>query len=222
MTYSGNTSMTSLSKDETNFLRLAHLIIRISPRAVRTRFNHHFNPGGLHIVLNREKSKIDKLLYKRILSQSQMNVLFSSSGMVKSEDMDITLMICLLRNIAKLKILDVLPSSFDISEEADLSRIKYYRNDFAHATEGTIDDKTFTNIWNDVSEAVTRLGGKLLKDECDSLLVGELDWSYRDVYLEHICKEERLEEVEEKLKKLELKISEYTRGRIMMCRKDVW
>lgn len=80
MTYSGNISMTSLSKDETNFLRLAHLIIRISPRAVRTRFNHHFNPCGLHIVLNREKSKIDKLLYKRILSQSQMNVLFSSTG----------------------------------------------------------------------------------------------------------------------------------------------
>ncbi|CAG2198806.1 unnamed protein product [Mytilus edulis] len=212
MTYSGNTSMTSLSKDETNFLRLAHLIIRISPRAVRTRFNQHFNPGGLHIVLKREKSKIDKLLYKRILSQSQMNVLYSSSGMVKSEDMDITLMICLLRNIAKLKILDVLPSSFDMSEEADLSRIKYYRNDFAHATEGTIDDQTFTNIWKDVSEAVTRLGGKPLKDECDSLLVGELDWSYRDVYLEHICKEERLDEVEEKLKKLELKISEYTTG----------
>lgn len=70
--------------------------------------------------------------------------------------MDITLMICLLRNIVKLKILDVLPSSFDISEEADLSRIKYYRNNFAHATEGTIDDKTFTNIWKDVSEVGER------------------------------------------------------------------
>ncbi|CAC5401582.1 unnamed protein product [Mytilus coruscus] len=211
MTYSGNTSMTSLSKDETNFLRLAHLIIRISPRAVRTRFNHHFNPGGLHIVLNRQKSKINKLFCKRILSQLQMNILFSSSGLVKSEHMDITLMICLLRNIAKLKIHDVLPNCLDISEEADLSRIKYYRNDFVHATEGIIDDNSFTNVWNEVSEAVTRLGGKALKDECDSLLVGELDRSYRDVYLQQICKENRLEEVEEKLKKLEIKISEYTR-----------
>ncbi|XP_052081860.1 ankyrin-2-like [Mytilus californianus] len=211
MTYLGNTSMTSLSKDETNFLRLAHLIIRISPRAVRTRFNHHFNPGGLHIVLNREKSKINKLFCKRILSQLQMNILFSSSGLVKSEHMDITLMICLLRNIAKLKIHDVLPNCLDISEEADLSRIKYYRNDFVHATEGIIDDNSFTNVWNEVSEAVIRLGGKALKDECDSLLVGELDRSYRDVYLQQICKENRLEEVEEKLKKLEIKISEYTR-----------
>ncbi|VDI51927.1 Hypothetical predicted protein [Mytilus galloprovincialis] len=209
MTHSGNTSMTSLSKDETNFLRLAHLIIRISPRAVRTRFNHHFNPGGLHIVLNREKSKIDKLFYKRILSQLQMNILFSSSGLVKSEHMDITLMICLLRNIAKLKILDVLPNSIDISEDADLSRIKYYRNSFVHATDGTIDDNSFTDIWTEVSKAVIRLGGKPFKDECDSLLVGELDRSYRDVYLEQMCNEKRLKEVEENLKKLQIQMSEY-------------
>jgi hypothetical protein len=55
-------------------------------------------------------------------------VLFSGDQ-PSSKDFDITLMICLLRNLMPIDIMDNrLPSATDTSLRADLSRIKYYRN----------------------------------------------------------------------------------------------
>jgi hypothetical protein len=45
---------------------------------------------------------------------------------------DITLMICLLRNLIPIAIIDGLPSVTDQSLRADLSRIKFYRNFIVH------------------------------------------------------------------------------------------
>jgi hypothetical protein len=58
-------------------------------------------------------------------------VLFS--GESSSKDFDITLMICLVRNLIHIDIMDNrLPSATDTSLRADLSRIKYYRNFVVH------------------------------------------------------------------------------------------
>jgi hypothetical protein len=54
-------------------------------------------------------------------------VLFSGEQ-PSSKDFDITLMICLLRNLIPIDIMDRLPSATDTSLKADLSRIKFYRN----------------------------------------------------------------------------------------------
>lgn len=67
---------TSLSREESNYLRLAHLIIRVSPEAVRKSFDHNFSPGGLHIILMMNKPKIEILFNKNIINQSQFSTLF--------------------------------------------------------------------------------------------------------------------------------------------------
>jgi hypothetical protein len=60
---------------------------------------------------------------------NDVSVILDFSGEPSSKDFDITLMICLLRNlIPHITIMDRLPSATDTSLGADLSRIKYYRN----------------------------------------------------------------------------------------------
>lgn len=74
---------------------------------------------------------------------------------VKSTDMDLTLMICLLRHLQKMKFEDSLPLATNTSEAADLSRIKYYRNWIAHNTNGHISKHDFPAIWKNASEVIS-------------------------------------------------------------------
>ena len=79
-------------------------------------------------------------------------VLFS--GQPSSENFDITLMICLLRNLIPIDIMDRLPSATDISLSADLSRIRYYRNIIAHRDRALVDDTDFESYWNDITTVI--------------------------------------------------------------------
>ena len=77
-------------------------------------------------------------------------VLFSGEQ-PSSKDFDITLMICLLRNLTSIAIMDRLPSATDTSLRADLSRIKFYRNKIVHCNSALVDDTDFESYWNDVT-----------------------------------------------------------------------
>ncbi|CAC5424328.1 unnamed protein product [Mytilus coruscus] len=170
-------AMSSLTEEETNFLRFANLLIRIAPKAVRDLFDKYFTPGTATVT-------------------------------VQSSDMDITLMICLLRNLKKMKIKDSLPAETDVCAEADISRIKYYRNWIAHNTDGHIDKHYFPAIWKNTCEAIQRLGGASLKTECDNLMYANLDSSYREVYVSFAQQEKRLDKVEEELMSAKDKIKQ--------------
>ena len=61
-------------------------------------------------------------------------------------------MIVLIRNLTHIPISDVIPHSTDVSEGADLSRIKYYRNQVAHNDSGTIKDIQYQEWWNDITQ----------------------------------------------------------------------
>ncbi|XP_071174347.1 uncharacterized protein [Mytilus edulis] len=197
--------MPSLTEEETNFLRFANLLIRISPKAVRMVFDKYFQPCGLNVVLNQSKGKLESLKHKKVLNKSQIDILYPSQGTmtVKSTDMDLTLMICLLRHLQKMKFEDSLSLATNTSEAADLSRIKYYRNWIAHNTNGQISKHDFPAIWKNASEAIGRLGGQLLKTECDILMSSDLDSSNKEVILSFAQQERRLEKVEKEYDKVD-------------------
>ncbi|CAG2248840.1 unnamed protein product [Mytilus edulis] len=122
--------------------------------------------------------------------------------------MDITLMICLLRNLKKMKIQDSLPRETDVCTEADISRIKYHRNWIAHNTDGQIDNNDFPAIWKNMCEAIQRLGGASLKTECDMLMSANIDSSYKEMYVSFANQERRLDKVEEELMSANEKIKQ--------------
>lgn len=84
-----------------------------------------------------------------------MYLCFQFVGIPESKNFDITLMICLLRNLAKTPQpshgFDSLPPPNEITPGADLARIKYYRNQFAHRIDSKMDDISFNQYWIEIS-----------------------------------------------------------------------
>ena len=92
---------------------------------------------------------------KRHLRMSCNIFMVLFSGEPSSKDFDITLMICLLRNLMHIDIMDNrLPSATDTSLKADLSRIKFYRNMIVHCDSTLVDDTDFESYWNDVTPVI--------------------------------------------------------------------
>jgi hypothetical protein len=84
--------------------------------------------------LANEKTTIKALKGRGIITQVQYDVLFPSSGTVSTSDLDITLIICLMRNLKCFKLnkkfnWNIPPLQSDTSIEADICRLKNYRNE---------------------------------------------------------------------------------------------
>ncbi|XP_071152248.1 uncharacterized protein [Mytilus edulis] len=168
--------MASLSEEEENYVRLALLLRGVTPRAVRTYFDREFPPASLPSTLSTSHNTLLDLKVKRIINQAQWNLL--RNGVPDSKTFDVTLMICLIRNLTSINPpingFDTLPQPGEITPGSDLARIKYYRNKLAHHDSNTIDTAYFNTAWRDISEAVSRLGGQTMYQECQDLKVMEI------------------------------------------------
>ena len=102
---------------------------------------------------------------KEVLNPSQWGKLYPAiKSSVSSRDFDITLLVVLLRNICGLVCpatgWDTVPPTTDTTLEADIVRIKCYRNTvYGHASQASVDDVTFKQYWQDIQDALVRLGG---------------------------------------------------------------
>ena len=167
------------TKEVINYARLCRLLVDIGTQALRDEFDAIHGPTNLHAVLAANKATLQHLRNKRIINPIQWGKLFPAiSTTVSSRDFDTTLLMVLLRNICGLISpstgWDALPAATDLSREADLVRIKNYRNTiYGHAEKASVDDITFDDCWRDIRDTVVRLGGvtyavavDTLKDEC--------------------------------------------------------
>ncbi|XP_052071881.1 uncharacterized protein LOC127710171 [Mytilus californianus] len=111
-------------------------------------------------------------------------------------------MICLIRNLTSINPpingFASLPLPGETTPGSDLSRIKCYRNKLAHH-DNTIDTAFFNTAWRDISDAVGRLGGETMYQECQRLKVKILDQSNQEIMLE-------IKQSLEELKELKLTI----------------
>ncbi|XP_052082477.1 uncharacterized protein LOC127720106 isoform X2 [Mytilus californianus] len=182
------TMASALSQKEENYVRMSLLLTGISPRAARVLFDHEFVPSCLVASLKKEYNKLRELQKKRIINQSQWNLLCPRFPDVPdSKIFDVTLIMILLKNLTKLTPphggYDTLPSSNETTPTSDLARIKYYRNFLAHLDEGKVDNNTFNTAWDNVTEAISRLGGQGMKQECDDLKVKILNQTNQEMIL---------------------------------------
>ncbi|XP_052089802.1 serine/threonine-protein phosphatase 6 regulatory ankyrin repeat subunit B-like [Mytilus californianus] len=159
--------MPKLSNEEANYLKLIIFINTIATPSVRVKFNQHFPPTSLPTTLKNEESKLRSM---RVLNAMQLSLLYPATGATLSENFDISLMVCLLRNLTHIVSpsngFDKLPANNEIHDGADLARIKHYRNYIFHRS--TIPTQQFNDIWTDLTAAVVRLDPKSNK-HCDTL-----------------------------------------------------
>ncbi|XP_076078807.1 uncharacterized protein LOC143048822 [Mytilus galloprovincialis] len=191
--------MAPLLEEEENYIRLALLLKGVSPRAVRTFFDKEFPPTYLPSTLNKNYNTLYDLYLKRILNQTQWNMLFPKNGVPDSKAFDVTLMICLIRNLTSVNPpingFDYLPLPGETTTGPDLARIKWYRNILAHHDSNTMSTGVFNTAWKNVVDAVSRLGGVPMNQECQELKVKILDQSNQEIMLEIKQSQEEMKEL---------------------------
>ena len=160
---SGPAAFAPSTRENTNYARLCRLLIDIGTESLRNIFNGIHSPGNLHKMLLSSSPHCTTL--KRLQKKGVLNPkLWGKLSTFSSAEFDITLLMILLRNICGLSppvstgSWDELPPDSDNSTEANIVRIKYYRNDvYAHASKASVDDLTFNKLWEDISNAIIGL-----------------------------------------------------------------
>ncbi|XP_076108738.1 uncharacterized protein LOC143076757 [Mytilus galloprovincialis] len=206
--------MAPLLEEEENYVRLALLLKGVSPRAVRIYFDREFPPSHLPSTLNKNYNTLYDLKKNRVLNQAQWNLLFPRNGVPVSTTFDVTLMICLIRNLTSvtqpINGFDSLPLPVETTPGPDLARIKWYRNILAHHDSNKMATADFNTAWSNISDAVSRLGGQPMNQECQELKVKILDQSNQEIMLEIKQSQEKIKELGQTVDILGTKHSEVT------------
>ena len=161
------------SEEKTNGSKLSRLLIDGGTTVLRNVFNHHHPPANLAADLNANYSTLNNLLRRRVLNGHQWNKLFPPGGtMPDSNKFDITLLFLLLTNICGLSPpptgWHTEPAPSDNSHEANLARVKYFRNVlYGHVTSTGVDTHSFSVLWQEISPVLVALG--LQQSEIDRL-----------------------------------------------------
>ena len=208
----------SSTKETTNYARLCRLLVDVGTQALRGTFDAIHSPANLDTVLAGNKATLQLLRTRKIINPTQWGKLFPAiPASVSSRDFDITLLMVLFRNICGLAPpatgWDALPAVTDLSREADIARVKYFRNTVvAHAEHASVDAVTFNNYWQNIRDTLVRLGGVKYNAAIDHLETECMDPEAEEHYTELLGQwkkdednvKEKLDEIMKKLDSLEV------------------
>ena len=157
--------------EKANFQRLQRLLMGGGLALLREVFDAIHPPASLPAVLGNPvvESKLKTLKRKRVFTHPEWNSLYYPRGpgtYGKSADFDISLLLKLLRTICSLTPpitgWDKLPNSTDHSLEADLVRIRSYRNTICGRYSSIeITNADFEKLWREISEALLRIASSI-------------------------------------------------------------
>ncbi|XP_053381671.1 uncharacterized protein LOC123533711 [Mercenaria mercenaria] len=153
-----------VSQNRVYLFRLQTLIIDGGTTVVRNIFDEKSANVPLNIILHNEKTTINRLRASKTITQTQFDLLYPQSGQSPTTaDFDLTLSICLLRNLKccglnKHFVWNAMPQAGDTSLEADICRLRMFRNEIAHiSSTTTITQSTFQQKWSDIEKVLIRL-----------------------------------------------------------------
>ena len=183
------------SVEKTNGAKLSRLLIDGGSTVLRRIFDRCHPSANLLADLNANYHTLNNLLRRRVLHTPQWDLLFPPGGAIPdSNTFDITLLFLLLTNICGLcppsSGWHTKPPASNTSFEANLARIKFFRNKlYGHVATTGIDTPNFSALWLEISAVLVALG--LPQAEIDRLKAercGEKD--FIDVLFEWADSEE--------------------------------
>ena len=183
MAAAASSSALASSEEKTNGAKLSRLLIDGGTTVLRSVFDSYHSPANLAADLNSYYSILNKLLRRRILNGRQWDKLFPPGGAAPdSNTFDITLLFLLLTNICGLSRpltgWHSKPPASDTSREANLARIKFFRNHlYGHVAATGLDTPTFNALWQEISVVLVALGlGQVEIDRLKAERCGEQDY----------------------------------------------
>lgn len=153
---------TLMTKEQINYLRLHSLLVNVGTNTLRRLFDKFHSPAILQRLL---KDNEIMLRYSLRANAAQQEKLFSSPpSSVTSETFDLPLLMILFRLTREIMLKPTkgwgtLPPDLDRSVTANLVRVEYYRRKvFPKASQMSVDDTTFNDLWQKISRALIELG----------------------------------------------------------------
>ncbi|KAL3887764.1 hypothetical protein ACJMK2_000157 [Sinanodonta woodiana] len=137
--------------DKDRFMCIAYLLNDVGSKVLRQLFHSMVTPTctlDQHFANNRRK--IDKLLKKKVLNASQMDIMFPPNGdPTNLTDYDITLLSALFNNIMP---------SLGIQEKDLIKSLRENRNKlYGHTKSCKMNASDFQTCWSDISSTLTTL-----------------------------------------------------------------
>ena len=185
-------SVLESSEEKIYGFKLMRLIVDGGTEALRNIFLN-IHPGNLQSILSIHHPTLQPLfkIKKKIITQPQWDKLYPHTPKIPNiKEFDITLLVILLRNICGISPpstgWDVMPNPADNSREADIVRIKLFRNNFfGHIPRTDVSKSDFEARWVEFSSALRRLGlgqaeiDRLKTEECGEEEVDRMrkEWS---------------------------------------------
>ncbi|CAG2245088.1 unnamed protein product [Mytilus edulis] len=155
-------------KDKDNFLRVFWLLIKIAPIAVRYICKKLFEEG------------LSKTPRRFLAVNADIDLERYIGHSVTKDNVDnysLPELLFILKHRWNFQILDdELPHQSETSIDADLTRINYYTRLIVDPkTDKSLTSTAFNDIWDKVSEAISRLGDVQMKQQCECLKKGEIN-----------------------------------------------
>ena len=175
---SSESSVCAVSEEKTNGTRLVRLLVDGGTHVLRKVLDSIHPPATLQPELANNLRSLHGLKSRRVISDGQWEKLFPTSGdPPDSKTFDITLLHLSLRKICHLTAPRTgwhkMPADGDVSLEANIVRIKCFRNELCHSVSTSIAKDEFEDKWNSVSSALVALG--LDQTEVDRLKSEPID-----------------------------------------------
>ena len=152
----------SSSPSSGKWLRLARLLIDEGTNVLKQFFLISIHPETLENTLKKNSTNLAQLTSKRVICDDDWEMLFPASGDPPNADtFDITLMHLLIREFSNLptpaKGWRKLPDEADDSIQANIARIKCFRNELSHRSSTAICESEFKEKWNLLSSSLERI-----------------------------------------------------------------
>ena len=162
--------MYAVSEEKTNGTRLARLLVDGGTHVLRKVLHSVHPPATLQHVLNNNRLR----LKKSVKFDEQWEKLFPTSGdPPDSKTFDITLLHLLLREICNLTAPPTgwhkMPADGDVSLEANIVRIKCFRNELCHSASTVIPNGEFEDKWNKISSSLKELQASIYEKKIQNL-----------------------------------------------------
>ena len=152
------------SVEKTNGAKLSRLLIDGGTAVLRKWFDTFHPPGKLAAGLSSHYTTLHTLFKKKVLRLAQWDQLFPPSGdPPDSKEFDITLLFLLLTNMCGLTPPSsgwhAMPPISDTSFEANLARVKFFRNElYGHVSTTGVEMSVFLSLWQEISAVLVDLG----------------------------------------------------------------
>ena len=199
---SGSGSVFDTSEEKTNGTRLARLIIDGGTYVLRKLLDSVYpEPTLLVNELKKNRTKFQILKSKGKIFKEQWEMLFPTSDLPDSKEFDITLLHLLIREVcylpAPLTGWHKMPADDDQSLEANIARIKCFRNELCHSVSTSIPNEEFEDKWNTIASSLEAIKIGVYRKKIQALKNDSIDHKTQKRVDEEVEKWQQFQEPED-------------------------